>query len=272
MERSQEYEPLILDLQKSQTVQQPKRYVLVSLIVVAVVSLLSATTFAVLYFAKPPTPIPAPAPTVTPSATPTPEAASRIVAEPTPLPVATPTPEPEVVATTAPPAQTGFLTLYSSPDNAEVVIDGTVLGRTPLQEYELPVGTYTVKFVHEGQASEFEITITAGETTEYTHKFQGFASLRIRAIPSSSSIYINGKLAGRRSPLTVDGLLPGTYTILARRTGYASTEKPVVLQKGEQQDVLITLRRLGLMDNDDGGSSSSTPVPLHPSERLERLN
>lgn len=269
MERSQEYEPLILDLQKSQAVQQPKRYLLLSLIMVAVVSLLSATTFAVLYFTRPPTPIPTPAPTVAPSATPTPEATSHIVAEPTPSPVVTPTPE--VVATTPPQAQTGFLTLYSSPDNAEVAIDGSVLGRTPLQKYELPAGTYTVKFVHEGQVSEYDLTIKAGETTEYTHEFQGFASLRIQAIPSNSNIYINGKLAARRSPVVIDGLLPGTYTILTRRSGYGSAEKTVELQKGEHQDVLMTMRRLGLLP-DNSGEPSSTPVPQHPSERLEGTN
>ena len=278
MERSQEYEPLILDLQKSQSVQQPKRLVLMSLMAVAVVSLLAAITFGVLYFAKPPTPNPLPTPRDLPTVTPVPEATPEAVLpdippeaviEPTPLPAATATPQP---VTTPPPAPaTGFLTLYSSPDNAEVVIDGRLLGRTPLQNHELPAGTYTVKFAHEGNVSEYALTIQAGETTEYTHRFQGFASVRIRTIPSDSNVYINGEPAGQGSPVELGGLLPGTYTVSVRKSGYASAEKTVVLEKEGYQDVFITLRRRGL-DLDDSEPSSATPVPEHPSDRLERGN
>ncbi len=282
MERSQEYEPLILDLQKSQSLQQPKRLVFMSLLIVASISLLAATTFAVLYFTKPPTPQPTPVPRTVPTATPVPETTPEAVIEPTPTPTPEPVPTatalPQATATIPPPvtetpadAATGFLTLYSSPDNAEVVINGKVLGRTPLRQYELPAGTYTVTFAHEGKVSEYTITITAGETAEYTHQFQGFASLRIRAIPSDSNIYINGEIADRRAPLEIDGLLAGTYTISARKPGYASAEKTVVLEKEGHQDVLITLRRLGVgIDNSD--TSSSTPLPEHPSDRLQRSN
>lgn len=280
MERSQEYEPLILDLQKSQVVQRPKRFLLMSLMTIAIVSLVAASTFAVLYFTKPPPPSPTPTPRILTSATPVPETTPDTITEPTPLPEATPdtvteptpapviTPTPQPVATTAQ-AETGLLTLYSSPDNAEVIIDGEVLGHTPLQNYELPVGTYTVKFAHEGTVSEYKITITAGETTEYTHQFQGFATLRIRTIPFDSNIYINGELAGRRSPVQINGLLSGTYTISARKSGYKSTEKTVVLKKEEQQEVLIIMKQLGLNGSD---TTSPTPAPEHPSDRLERTN
>ena len=264
MERSQEYEPLILDLQKSQSVQQPKRLVLISLMAIAVVSLLAATTFGILYFTRPPIQGPVPTPRDVPTPTPAPEATPEAVIEPTPLPAATATPQP--VTTTPPAPATGFLTLYSLPDNAEVVINGTVLGRTPLQKHELPAGTYTVQFAHEGRVSEYTITIRNGETAEYTHRFKGFASLRIRTIPSDSSVYLNGEPAGHGSPLELGGLLPGTYTISARKTGYASAEKTVVLAKEGHQDVFLTLRRRGL-DLDSADPSSPTPPPLHPSER-----
>jgi len=152
-----------------------------------------------------------------------------------------------------------------------VVINGTVLGRTPLQKHELPAGTYTVQCAHEGRVSEYTITITNGETAEYTHRFKGFASLRIRTIPSDNNVYINGEPASHGSPLELGGLLPGTYTISVRKLGYASVEKTVVLEKEGHQDVFIALRRRGL-DLDDSEPSSATPVPEHPSDRLERGN
>jgi len=229
-----------------------------------VISVLVATTFAVLYYTKSTPPSPTPAPRTMLTKTPEP----RVTPEEEPTPVATPTPLPPTPVPMATPA-TGFLTLYSSPDNAEVVIDGKVLGRTPLRKHQLPVGTYPVKFVHEGKVSEHTVTIQSGETTEYTHQFTGFASLRIRAIPSGSDVYLNGELAGR-SPLLVEGLLPGTYTITIRRTGYATSEKTVVLQKEDHHDVFMTVKRLDFVT--DPEASRPTPSPEHPSERQKNSN
>lgn len=276
MERHQDYEPLILDLQKSQAVQHPKRGLFVSLIAIAAISLLAAITFGVLYLTTPasgpdePTGAPQSGGTTSPAASPTPSptAVSRMVAD------ATPTPEPTLVPTQAPPTPTpepatGFLTLYSSPANAEVIIDGESLGRTPLERYELAVGTYTVTFAHNGDISDYTITIRDGETSEYRHQFTGFASLRIRTIPSNSSIFLNGELAGQASStegLEISGLLAGTYTITARKPNYASVEKTVVLSEEKHQDVDMFLRPLGI-GSDSTDAPESTPLPLHPSER-----
>jgi hypothetical protein len=203
------------------------------------------------------TPLPEPTPSV--AVTPTPVPA---VKPPEPTPTAQPTPTPTVAVVEA----MGALNLSSHPDNAEIVIDGKPIGQTPLRNHKLKPGTYTIKFSHQGKISEQKITITAGETTEYTHHFEGFGSLNIRTTRSGSDIFVNGEPAGQ-SPLLLEGLSLGTYTIVARRKGYATAEKTVTLGKGEHLEVLITIKRLDLMDSQP---TPTRPRPVHPSERLQQ--
>jgi hypothetical protein len=274
MERSEEYEPIILDLQKSHVVQKPKRYVLVVMLAVLFLGTLAATV-AALYYSKASTngknngsgravgqatPEPETTPTVSVKPTPVTVIEPVVSPEPTPTTQPAPTATPTVVVVEA----MGKLTLYSHPDNAEIVINGESIGQTPLENYELKPGTYTIKFSHQGKISEHNITITAGKTTEYTHRFEGFASLNIRIVPSRSDVFVNGKSAGR-SPLLLEGLSPGTYEIVARKKGYADAEKTVTLGRSEHQEVLMMLKPL---DVDTDSDRQATPRPLHPSERL----
>ena len=271
MERSEEYEPIILDLQKSKVVQQSRRYVFFVVIAVAVV-LGTVATFAAFYYPKPSpnnravtpaTPVPrvTPTPKATPTlaVTPTPVAA---VATPVPMPTPTTQPTPPVVV----PEATGTLNLNSEPANAEVLIDGKLIGHTPLLNYTLKPGTYTVKFSHQGTIAEHKITITAGKTTEYTYRFEGLSALSIQTTRSGSDIFINGELAGQ-SPLLLEGLAPGTYKIVARKPGYATAEKTVTLGKGERQELLITIKPLDWVTEPD--RTPMPPRPQHPSERRQ---
>ncbi|MBD3306933.1 PEGA domain-containing protein [candidate division KSB3 bacterium] len=256
MEERDENEPIIIDLQKSHALRQPKYAFLlfVSSAVLFAILLIAGAAFYVSQSAGPPQqPSPPADPNVPVTAAPT--------ATPTPSP---PPPTPTIAPTPTP--LPGRLTLFSIPQNAEVIIDGTVL-QTPLHEYELDPGTYTLKFSYDDHLSQHTLTIRAGETTQYTHRFEGFGSLKIDTTTSGSEILINGKPAGR-SPLLVEGLPPGTYTIVARKVGYATAEKQVSLEQGEHQELLITIKPL---DAAQPSSRTSPPDrPLHPSERLQQ--
>jgi hypothetical protein len=312
MERSKEYEPLILDLQKSKIVPRSRRHLFLSVITVAVLG--TVATFIALYNPKPKpdglelTPAvstPVPTATVLPAATPTaaptvtplptvkksaptpkraesvPTVAPTVAPTDTVVPIATVVPTVSVTAaptvisvptataipTVSTPSNLGTLNLTSIPADAEVLINGKLIGRTPVREYALKAGVYTVKFVYQEQSSEQRITLTAGKLTELTYRFEGFGSIQIQATRSGSDIFVNGEFAGL-SPFLLEGLEPGTYTIIVRRTGYAMAEKTVTLAKGEHQEVLITIRPLGL--NPDPVRPPASPSPEHPSDRLHR--
>lgn len=60
----------------------------------------------------------------------------------------------------------GLLTVDSSPSGAEVIVDGNVVGTTPLKELNLSVGTHRLVLRKEGYGeSRVEITIRPGELT-----------------------------------------------------------------------------------------------------------
>jgi hypothetical protein len=262
MERSQGYEPIILDLQKSTALPKPKRYVLL-LTVAAVVALGALATFAAFYYPKP-----SPNPRVVPA--PTPVAKDTPIVSRTPTPILakqTPRPTPPAQPTNPTAEPAGALTLYSYPTNAEVLIDGKQVGTTPLVNYQLKPGTYTIKFVHQDTISEHPVTILAGKTTEYTHRFEGFGSLSIQTTSSGSDVVVNGMLVGQ-SPLILEGLAPGDYDILVQKQGYESAQRTITLGKGEHQDVLITIKRSNLRTEPNRiPSPPRPPRPLHPSER-----
>ncbi|GAK55162.1 PEGA domain protein [Candidatus Vecturithrix granuli] len=266
MDRPKDYEPMMLDLQKTQRISQPKAYLFLFIVSVCMFGIL--VIFAVLYFqhssSQPSTgQAPEPIPTIAAAKTPTPV--------PTPIPTkVAPTPTPTPQKTPTPPApQKGWLTLYSYPEDAEVVINGNILGRTPLKQSELPVGTYTVTFSYEGHEFQQQLSITAGNTTEFTYRFPGFGALNIETTTSGCEIYLNGKLAGK-SPILIEGLAPGTYTITVKKIGYATTERTVTLAKEETQDLLITIRRLGSTSPSSLEPTPHPRRPIHPSERLRQ--
>lgn len=257
MERREEYEPIILDLQKSHAIRQPKRYIPLFVCSLAIIGILGIV--AAFYFTQ----------SSDFQGTLPPEPKTPVAAKPTPIPqITTPTPtaEPQP-ATTAPTVEKGRLTLYSYPENAEVVINGNVLGHTPLRQYELSPGRYTVKFSYEGQVSRQDLTITAGETTEFTYRFPGFGSLKIETTSSGSDLAVNGKPAGK-SPLLLEGLPPGTYTIVARKAGYTTAEKTVTLKKDEHRELFMTIKLLDSVLEETTSPTPSSGRPRHPSERL----
>lgn len=271
MPPNEKYEPIIVDLQQSRAIRRsPKMYVVMAALTIAVLSILGAVLTAFYYYLpKPPdngglVAVDTPRAVVTPTVAPSPTiVAATTQPQPTPRPTTTPQPQP----TTAVVKATGYLNLDSHPDNAEVVIDSKVLGRTPLHKYALPAGTYTLTFKHQGQTSAHTLTIEAGETTDYTHTFPGFGSLKIRATRSGSEVYINGEFAGY-TPLTVKGLAPGAYDIEVRRRGYATVERTVTLAKAEQREVLITIKRLEYISDQPRDPTPTPAEPQHPSDRL----
>lgn len=60
----------------------------------------------------------------------------------------------------------GLLTIYSSPSGAEVIVDGNVVGATPIKELNLSVGTHRLVLRKEGYREyRGEVTIRPGELT-----------------------------------------------------------------------------------------------------------
>lgn len=100
----------------------------------------------------------------------------------------------------------GLLTVTSTPDGAEVLVDGIVAGKTPLVEYKLSAGQHTLFVRKSGyQESEKNISVRAGTTERITETlaparesvqmFMGFGYQR--ALPASNVLQAGNVFSGQ---------------------------------------------------------------------------
>ncbi len=151
----------------------------------------------------------------------------------------------------------------------------------------LDAGTYTVWVVnspndrsHLQNAEYGTISVTLGNpsislTAQTTQALPG--SLVIGSVPDNASVVVNGQYRGK-TPLTLDNLDPGTYTVNLSKFGYALTTATTDLQSGERQEVTATLPpTMGslivnttppgarvIVDGRDSGTSPATVTGLMP--------
>ncbi len=135
----------------------------------------------------------------------------------------------------------GYLTVYSTPTNAGVYVDGDYVGKTPLKGYNLSTGTHTVKLVKDGYEDYVKtVTINPGETTKVEATLtEAKGTLKITSDPSEASVYIDGDYEGT-TPLTLS-LSPGTHSIKLSKSDYEDYTTSVTLNPGESKTISATL-------------------------------
>ncbi|MGA2121423.1 MAG: PEGA domain-containing protein [Methanoregula sp.] len=148
----------------------------------------------------------------------------------------------------------------------------------------LDEGTYTVWVVNGPndrsnlQNAEYgTISVTfSSPTISITTQAQP-GSLVISSLPNNASIVVNGQYRGK-TPLTLDNLDPGTYTVNISKFGFSPSTATTNLQSGERQEITATLpAETGsliinttppgarvMFDNRDAGLSPATLADLAP--------
>jgi hypothetical protein len=161
---------------------------------------------------------------------------------PPPAPPAAPAPaEPKPAPVTA----SGNLLVRSTPPGATVFVDDQRRGVTPLTLQNVELGTRRVRIVRDGfTAEDRQITLTrsrpsrsvevrlaraatppaprpapAGATATQGASAARTGSLVIESRPTGASILLNGRAVGT-TPMTIDDLEPGTYTVQLQLATY----------------------------------------------------
>lgn len=110
----------------------------------------------------------------------------------------------------------GMLTVQTNPSGAVVHVDGARKGTTPLS-LDLAPGRHTVKLETEGSSRSLPVMITAGghvsQFIELPRASSLLGELQVRTDPAGVRVTVDGHEYGR-SPLTVEGLAPGTHAVL----------------------------------------------------------
>ena len=139
--------------------------------------------------------------------------------------------------------KTGVIKISTTPSGAEVYINGSFKGMSPLT-LTLNNGSYSVKVVLEGYESASKtITVYGGQTSNASFQLKkknaGPAILKIFSNPDGAEVYIDGNLVG----LTDDSfkISAGTHKILIRLEGYKDFIMTITVKEGETREIRATL-------------------------------
>jgi hypothetical protein len=132
----------------------------------------------------------------------------------------------------------GTLRILSQPVGAKIIINGLVIGVTPLKIMNVDTGKLRVKLALPGYESiEDSVILNAGETVAIEKKMTGiYADLSLSTIPPGATLYINNRSCGT-TPFHSSNMSPGSYRLRLELPGYESMEGNVTLKNGESRTV-----------------------------------
>jgi eukaryotic-like serine/threonine-protein kinase len=185
----------------------------------------------------------------------TPEAISAAPQRATDVEVA-PVVKPRSKRHTSAPAQVssvpGQLSIDSTPQGAQVQIDGqTDPGWvTPFTVPGVAPGRHTVSITKNGYTGEAKTIEVASGTKSFVvlHLAQVSATVVVHSTPSGAAVYVDGKDTGHVTPMQVS-VERGSHSLLVRKQGFLDETTGANLQPGQSFRFAPTLRPLGNADD-----------------------
>lgn len=134
------------------------------------------------------------------------------------------------------------VTIKTIPDSAVVVIDDVVKGLTPLKVSDLKAGEHAIVFKKKGFYQKRVSTVVDSVSAEkdLVITLQQPGSIMISSEPSGAEIFLN-KIKKGISPLKIDLLKPGNYTLQLKKAQYNDFEKTITIESGKSDSLLGTL-------------------------------
>lgn len=148
----------------------------------------------------------------------------------------------------------------STPAGAQVSVNGTARGVTPLTVRNLEYGSYTVRVSRPGYApQEQRVTITrsrpapsmtialralrASESSDRVTTSAPFVgSLSVESRPAGATVFLNGRRVGE-TPMVLREVAAGSYALRLERAGYIRWSTSVRVVAGQPGRVTASLER-----------------------------
>lgn len=135
----------------------------------------------------------------------------------------------------------GALVVFSNPPNAEVYIDGTYYGRTPITIQRLSTGRKIVQLKLSGYADwTGDVTIEQGEIAQINATLKLAGTLQVSSSPSGAKVYLDGKEIGV-TPFISSNVPEGTHNLRVELFGYKPWEGIVDIYPGQTTNVFAKL-------------------------------
>jgi len=152
----------------------------------------------------------------------------------------------------APSVIPGQLAVDSTPQGAQVQIDGQSSSNwvTPFALTNLQPGQHSITVSKAGYSTDSRtVTVTSGNrATTVVHLAQLMATLIVKSDPAGANIYIDGRDVGTKTPAQVS-VEKGTHVVLVRMMGYIDETMNGQFTLGQTFNFAPTLRPMGNVDN-----------------------
>ncbi|MHC4268092.1 MAG: PEGA domain-containing protein, partial [Planctomycetota bacterium] len=150
----------------------------------------------------------------------------------------------EKVLTASLQMNTGSVMIESKPAKATIYFNGNKIGQTPDIIIPGSIGTHLVEVKKEGYKTWTKsVDIEPGKEKTFSAILQlKTGSLSVDSQPSAAMIIINGKAVGATSG-TITDLIPGTYKIEVKKTGYEDWSESVEIVADKEKSLTATLHR-----------------------------
>jgi hypothetical protein len=146
------------------------------------------------------------------------------------------------LAPAAPPVETGTMTVNTDPPGAEILVDGTSRGWSPLRLALMP-GAHTLLVRGPGESRTIPIHIAAGaEVSQYLElpkAASGFGQLQVRTEPAGARVSIDGTPVGK-TPMTIVEIAPGEHAITLENDLGTVTQK-VMIEAGIAASLVVPM-------------------------------
>ncbi len=161
----------------------------------------------------------------------------------------------------------GTLSVTSSPSGADIYLDGTYWGYTPMTVGNVVQGGHEVRLLCAGYQPWTQTTsVTGGQTTQLTAVLiptpaGTTGDIAVSSSPTSAAIYLDGVYRGTTAsgnPIDITGIAPGTHTITLKLSGYSDYVTGIQVNAGRTTTVSATLAPVGSRST---GSVSITSSP-----------
>lgn len=142
------------------------------------------------------------------------------------------------------------LKVQSTPPGAAVTVNGLSKGVTPCTIERLPSGDNKVVLtLAEYLPYQDTVKLRAGEDHTVEVTLQPLpATLSVVCTPAGAKVFVDERLRGQ-SPLTLDAIPPGTYTLKVEREGYKSQTRVVEVKRRDTRVEEFTLvRKVGILE------------------------
>jgi len=144
----------------------------------------------------------------------------------------------------------GYLSVQSTPAAADVYLNGSVIGKTPIAQYQLETGLYNLN-IRKNLFKDVDTQVRIEDLAEKNENYPleplfGMLKVDCKNV-TEADVYLNNRPIGQ-TPVQIDTLPFGTYELLIRKELYKDFSEKLEVSGKLTERNLILLQNHGFLD------------------------